>query len=73
MDETSLPAYWHYDILQGLRLLKAVSLLDDSRAEDALDLVDDPGALTDDSAVLHGRQKSSRMRSSGVGGHTIKC
>ena len=31
------PAYWHYDILQGLRLLDAVDLLKDPRAEVALD------------------------------------
>jgi hypothetical protein len=31
------PAYWHYDILQGLRLLRSLELLDDPRAGDALD------------------------------------
>jgi hypothetical protein len=34
------PAYWHYDVLQGLRLLHAVDRLDDRRARDALDLVE---------------------------------
>ncbi|MGH2795702.1 MAG: hypothetical protein ACRDKG_15525, partial [Actinomycetota bacterium] len=34
------PAYWHYDILQGLRLLAAVEMLDDPRGGDALDLVE---------------------------------
>jgi hypothetical protein len=34
------PPYWHYDILQGLRLLEAVGLLDDPRAHDALDLLE---------------------------------
>jgi hypothetical protein len=31
------PAYWHYDVLQGLRLLRSVELLGDPRCEDALD------------------------------------
>lgn len=30
------PPYWHYDILQGLRLLELVGLLEDERATDAL-------------------------------------
>ena len=34
------PAYWHYDVLQGLRVLAAVDRLDDPRAVDALDLVE---------------------------------
>ena len=34
------PAYWHYDFLQGLRLLEALGLLDDPRAGDALDLLE---------------------------------
>ena len=34
------PAYWHYDILQGLRLLLLLDLLDDPRAGEALDLVE---------------------------------
>ena len=33
------PAYWHYDVLQGLRLLAAVDRLGDPRAADALDVV----------------------------------
>jgi hypothetical protein len=33
------PAYWHYDILQGLRLLAALDRLDDACAADALDVV----------------------------------
>ena len=33
------PPYWHYDVLQGLRLLRAVDRLDDPRASDALDLL----------------------------------
>lgn len=34
------PPYWHYDVLQGLRLLRAVNRLDDHRASDALDLLE---------------------------------
>ena len=34
------PAYWHYDVLQGLRVLAAVNRLDDPRAADALDVVE---------------------------------
>jgi hypothetical protein len=34
------PPYWHYDILQGLRLLDAVGMLDDPRASDGLDLLE---------------------------------
>jgi hypothetical protein len=34
------PPYWHYDILQGLRLVQAVGALDDARAADALDLLE---------------------------------
>jgi hypothetical protein len=33
------PPYWHYDVLQGLRLLRAVNRLNDHRASDALDLL----------------------------------
>jgi hypothetical protein len=35
------PGYWHYDVLQGLRLLNALDLLGDPRAAEALDLVAD--------------------------------
>jgi hypothetical protein len=34
------PAYWHYDILQGLRVLAAVDRLGDPLAVEALDLVE---------------------------------
>lgn len=34
------PPYWHYDILQGLRVLSLVGKLDDPRAREALDLVE---------------------------------
>ena len=33
------PAYWHYDVLAGLRVLHATGLLADERAADALDLL----------------------------------
>jgi hypothetical protein len=34
------PAYWHYDVLAGLRTLEAVDALGDPRAADALDLLE---------------------------------
>jgi hypothetical protein len=34
------PAYWHYDVLAGLRVLHATGLLADERAADALDLLE---------------------------------
>jgi hypothetical protein len=34
------PAYWHYDLLTGLRTLEAADALGDPRAADALDLVE---------------------------------
>ncbi len=34
------PLYWHYDILQGLRVLSVGGKLGDSRAQEALDLVE---------------------------------
>jgi len=34
------PAYWHYDVLQGLRLVAAVGRLGDPRAADALEVVE---------------------------------
>lgn len=33
------PPYWHYDILQGLRLVELLGLLEDERASDALELL----------------------------------
>lgn len=33
------PPYWHYDVLQGLRLLALLGLLDDDRATEALDVL----------------------------------
>ena len=33
------PPYWHYDVLQGLRLLYALDRLDDPRASEALDVL----------------------------------
>jgi hypothetical protein len=34
------PPYWHYDVLQGLRVLSAVDRLGDRRAVEALDVVE---------------------------------
>lgn len=34
------PPYWHYDVLMGLRVLVALDRVDDPRAGDALDLVE---------------------------------
>lgn len=38
--ELHLPAYWHYDLLSGLRTLAVAGGLSDSRASDALDLLE---------------------------------
>lgn len=38
------PPYWHYDILQGLRLLDELELIRDSRADDALEIVRQAGS-----------------------------
>jgi len=35
-----VPAYWHYDLLAGLRTLSATGALGDSRAADALDILE---------------------------------
>jgi hypothetical protein len=35
------PAYWHYDLLAGLRALAAADALSDPRASDALDLLEE--------------------------------
>ena len=37
--ELHYPPYWHYDLLQGLRLLQTLGLLEDERAGDALDVL----------------------------------
>lgn len=34
------PAYWHYDVLQGLRLLVSLDWVDDARAADALEVLE---------------------------------
>jgi hypothetical protein len=54
------PAYWHYDILQGLRLLDAVDMLDDPRAGDALDVLE--GARRPDGLFSGPAWFSDRMR-----------
>lgn len=38
--ELRFPAYWHYDLLAGLRTLAAAGRLGDARAGDALDLLE---------------------------------
>ncbi len=35
------PPYWHYDILFGLRVLADVGIVGDSRAAEALDIVEE--------------------------------
>ena len=40
MLKVHLPAYWHYDVLAGLRTLAASVGLADARAADALDLLE---------------------------------
>lgn len=39
------PAYWHYDLLAGLRTLAAAGALSDARAGDALDLLEEKRRL----------------------------
>ncbi len=60
------PAYWHYDVLAGLRVLLAVEprLLADSRATDGLDLLESKALPDGRFATTHawwqaGRQKTS--------------
>ncbi len=53
------PAYWHYDVLQGLRLLAAVDRLGDPRAADALDVVE--RARRQDGRFSSRRWSSSRQ------------
>lgn len=38
--ELHYPPYWHYDVLQGLVLCHRLGILDDPRAQDALDLLE---------------------------------
>jgi len=38
--ELHYPLYWHYDILQALRILSLFRKLDDPRVEEALDIVE---------------------------------
>jgi hypothetical protein len=53
------PAYWHYDLLQGLRLLLALDRLDDPRAADALEALE--GARRPDGRFSGRRWSSSRQ------------
>lgn len=55
------PAYWHYDLLQGLRLLAAVRRLDDQRASDAVSML--AAARREDARFGGPRWSSSRQRS----------
>jgi hypothetical protein len=34
------PLYWHYDVLQALRVISLADKLDDARAQEALDIVE---------------------------------
>ena len=53
------PPYWHYDVLQGLRLLHALDRLDDPRASEALDLLE--GARRRD-GTFSGTQWASKQQ-----------
>jgi hypothetical protein len=57
------PAYWHYDVLQGLRVLAALDRLGDQRAVDALDVVEH--ARRPDGRFV-GRRWSSRAQPAAV-------
>ena len=56
------PAYWHYDVLAGLRVLLAVDprLLSDPRAEDGLDLLESKGLPDGRFATTHAWWKAGR-------------
>jgi hypothetical protein len=53
------PPYWHYDVLQGLRLLHAVDRLNDDRAGDALGLLE--GCRRRDGTFSGSRWSSARQ------------
>lgn len=57
------PAYWHYDVLQGLRLLSELDLLHEPRARDAIDIL----ARARRPAGFAGRTWVSRRQPSAVG------
>ncbi len=57
------PAYWHYDVLQGLRLLAAVGKVDDPRAADALAIL---GRARRRNGHFSGRSWSSRRQPAAV-------
>jgi hypothetical protein len=57
--ELHYPPYWHYDVLQGLRLLHAVDRLNDPRASDALDLLESSRRRD---GTFSGRQWSSKQQ-----------
>ena len=56
------PAYWHYDVLQGLRLLTELDILHDRRASDAIDIL--AGARRP--AGFRGRTWASRRQPSAI-------
>ena len=63
------PPYWHYDLLQGLRLLHAVDRLDDPRASDALDLLE--GSRRGD-GIFTGPQWASKAQPAVLDRHTYR-
>ena len=68
------PAYWHYDVLQGLRLLAAVGGLSDPRAADALALgCTSPPSQRSASRAGGGHRGASRPLSSGAEERTTPC
>jgi len=66
------PAYWHYDVLQGLRLLSAVDALTDQRPADALDVVERPGVAAG-SRTVDGPRAFSPQLSSAAADRRTSC
>jgi hypothetical protein len=64
------PPYWHYDVLQGLRLLQAVDRLDDPGAGDALELVE--SSRRRDGTFSGPRWSSGNRRPFRIGAATAK-
>jgi hypothetical protein len=66
------PAYWHYDVLQGLRLLHTLDLLDDPRAGAALEILRQ--TRKDEGSRDHrGRQAGRATPSSGGAVRQTRC
>lgn len=57
------PPYWHYDILQGLRVVGALGMLDDGRADNALALL---RSLRDAEGGFPSRSWASRAQPAAV-------